>query len=142
MMNVLFVSFESLPFVKTGGLADVVAALPKALDKEKYNVKTVLPLLKAIKDKYYDKLEYLDHIYINSGVIHEEANIYRYFHDGLEYLFIENDEDIKNFLAKKPESKTLLSLTDGVHYHTIEAKSEAMLDVIEGALDKKGYLAK
>ena len=91
MMNVLFVSFESLPFVKTGGLADVVAALPKALDKEKYNVKTVLPLLKAIKDKYYDKLEYLDHIYINSGVIHEEANIYRYFHDGLEYLFIEND---------------------------------------------------
>ena len=91
MINVLFVSFESLPFVKTGGLADVVAALPKAIDKDKYQVKTVLPLHKRIKERYYNELQYVDHIYINSGVIHEEANIYRYTYNDLEYLFIEND---------------------------------------------------
>ena len=55
MIRVLFVSFESLPFVKTGGLADVVYALPKALDKENFEVRVVMPLFKSIKekDKYY-----------------------------------------------------------------------------------------
>ena len=56
MIKVLFVSFEALPFVKTGGLADVVAALPRSLNHDKYEIKTVLPLLKKIKEKYYDKL--------------------------------------------------------------------------------------
>ncbi len=91
MKKVLFASFESLPFIKTGGLADVVYALPKAIDKSKYEVKVVLPLLKKIKEKYYDRLTYLDHIRVDSGIIHEEANIYEYVNEGIPYLFIEND---------------------------------------------------
>ena len=51
MIKVLFVSFESLPFVKTGGLADVVYALPKALDKENFEVRVVMPMFKSIKEK-------------------------------------------------------------------------------------------
>ena len=38
MKNILFAASECVPFVKTGGLADVVGALPKSLDKEKYDV--------------------------------------------------------------------------------------------------------
>jgi len=91
MIKVLFVSFESLPFVKTGGLADVVYALPKALDNSEFEVRVVMPLFKQIKEKYYDGLKYLDHIYVNSGHINEEANIYSYINEGIEYLFIEND---------------------------------------------------
>lgn len=49
-------------------------------------------------------------------------------------LFISSYEDIDKFLAKKPEQKTLLSLTDGIHYHTIEAPSEEALDKIEKEL--------
>ena len=90
MKKVLFVSFESLPFVKTGGLADVVYALPKALDKEEFEVRVCMPLFKSIKDKYYEGLKYLDHIYIHSGYINEEANVYSYINEGIEYLFIEN----------------------------------------------------
>lgn len=91
MLKILFVAFESLPFIKTGGLADVVYALPKALDKSKYEIKVVLPLLKKIKENYAAELVYLDHIYIKSGLIEEEANIYHYFLNGIEYYFIEND---------------------------------------------------
>ena len=91
MKQVLFASFESLPFVKTGGLADVVYALPKAIDKSKYNVRVCLPLLKKIKDKYYKDLKYLDFIEVHSGYINENANIYSYANEGIEYLFIEND---------------------------------------------------
>ena len=91
MNKVLFVSFESLPFVKTGGLADVVYALPKALDKTKFQVRVVMPMFKVVKEKYYAGMKYLDHIYVHSGYINEEANIYSYINEGIEYLFIEND---------------------------------------------------
>ena len=89
--KVLFAAFEGLPFIKTGGLADVVYALPKALDKEKYEVKVVLPLLKMVKDKYYDKLTYLDYFEVHSGYINEGANVYTLNNEGIDYLFIEND---------------------------------------------------
>ena len=90
-MKVLFVSFESLPFIKTGGLADVVYALPKAINKDEFEVRVVMPLFKSIKEKYYEGMKYLDHIYIHSGYINEEANVYSYINEGVEYLFIEND---------------------------------------------------
>ena len=91
MVKVLFVSFESLPFIKTGGLADVVYALPKALNKDEFEVRVVMPLFKSVKEKYYEGMRYLDHIYVHSGFINEEANIYSYLNEGIEYLFIEND---------------------------------------------------
>ena len=90
-MKVLFVSFESLPFVKTGGLADVVYALPKALDNKEFEVRVVMPMFKSIKEQYYDGMKFLDHIYVRSGFINEEADIYSYINEGIEYLFIDND---------------------------------------------------
>ena len=91
MIKVMFVSFESLPFVKTGGLADVVYALPKALDSSEFEVRVVMPMFKSIKEEYYQGMKYIDHIYVHSGFINEEANIYSYVNEGVEYLFIEND---------------------------------------------------
>lgn len=41
--NVLFVSSEAVPFIKTGGLADVAGSLPKYFDKEHYDVRVMLP---------------------------------------------------------------------------------------------------
>ena len=76
MTKVLFVSFESLPFVKTGGLADVVYALPKALDKKEFDVRVVMPMYKTVKEKYYEGMTFKDHIYVHSGFIKEEADIY------------------------------------------------------------------
>ena len=89
MKKVLFAAFEGLPFIKTGGLADVVYALPKtggladvvyalpkALDREQFEVRVVMPMFKTIKEKYYEGMKYLDHIYVHSGYINEEANIY------------------------------------------------------------------
>ena len=69
MKKVLFASFESLPFVKVGGLADVVYALPKAINKKKYKVKVVMPLFKKIKDKYKRKLKYVDQVKVKRLMI-------------------------------------------------------------------------
>ena len=43
MKKVLFASSECVPFIKTGGLADVVGSLPKCFDKRYYDVRVILP---------------------------------------------------------------------------------------------------
>jgi len=48
-MRILFVASEGLPFSKTGGLADVVEALPKALVAQGHEVAVVLPRYRGIK---------------------------------------------------------------------------------------------
>lgn len=48
-MKICFVASECFPYVKTGGLGDVVGALPKALEQEGCEVKVILPLYGGIK---------------------------------------------------------------------------------------------
>jgi len=49
-LNVLFVASECAPFVKTGGLADVIGAVPKALAPLGTDVKILLPAYPALAD--------------------------------------------------------------------------------------------
>jgi len=57
-------------------------------------------------------------------------------------LIIASRRDIKEFLQKLQDSRTkpLKDLTDGRHYHTVEADTEKDLDIIEYELKQKGYL--
>ncbi|MBU1888022.1 MAG: glycogen synthase GlgA [Candidatus Omnitrophica bacterium] len=48
-MNILFISSEVFPFAKTGGLADVIGALPDALAKRGHTCSVILPLYKCVK---------------------------------------------------------------------------------------------
>ena len=41
MKKVLFAASECVPFIKTGGLADVVGSLPKCFDKNEYDVRVM-----------------------------------------------------------------------------------------------------
>ena len=50
-MKVLIASPEIFPFVKTGGLADVTGALPKALNKLGAEVRVILPKHKGIEEQ-------------------------------------------------------------------------------------------
>jgi starch synthase len=56
-LSVLFIASEAAPFRKTGGLADVVGALPKALAERGIDVRIVMPLYSGIR---WDELERLD----------------------------------------------------------------------------------
>ena len=52
MKKILFVASEAVPFIKTGGLADVVGALPKCFDKNEYDVRVIIPKYMCMKEEY------------------------------------------------------------------------------------------
>ena len=56
-MKILMVASEVAPFVRTGGLADVVTALSKVLDKQGHEVKIVLPRYYVINREQLELLE-------------------------------------------------------------------------------------
>ena len=66
-MKVLFAASECVPFVKTGGLADVVGALPKRLRDLGVDVRVMLPMYSAIEPKWREKMEHVLFFYVNLG---------------------------------------------------------------------------
>lgn len=57
-------------------------------------------------------------------------------------LILESRSDVENFcrLLRNTQAKPLNIIAGGIHYHTVEARSEVILDNIERALKEKGYL--
>ena len=51
MKKILFVASEGVPFIKTGGLADVVGSLPKCFDKRYFDCRVILPKYMCMSDK-------------------------------------------------------------------------------------------
>ena len=92
--SVAFIGSECYPFVKTGGLGDVMSALPKALAKLNLDVKVILPRYKCIPQKYQEKMEYRGSFYMNLCADGKQyyVGIMEYQEDGVVYDFIDNDE--------------------------------------------------
>ena len=92
--SVAFIGSECYPFVKTGGLGDVMSALPKALAKLNLDVKVILPRYKCIPQEYQEKMEYRGSFYMNlcSDGKQYYVGIMEYQEDGVVYDFIDNDE--------------------------------------------------
>ena len=74
--KILFVGSEATPFVKTGGLGDVVAALPKYLKKEGAEVKLVLPLYAAIDRNKFHLSKLYDGCCVKMGNCEEWFSVY------------------------------------------------------------------
>ena len=92
--SVAFIGSECYPFVKTGGLGDVMSALPKALAKLNLDVKVILPRYKCIPQEYQEKMEYRGSFYMNlcSDGKQYYVGIMEYQEDGVVYDFIDNYE--------------------------------------------------
>ena len=92
--SVAFIGSECYPFVKTGGLGDVMSALPKALAKLNLDVKVILPRYKCIPQEYQEKMEYRGSFYMDLCADGKQyyVGIMEYQEDGVVYDFIDNDE--------------------------------------------------
>ena len=92
--SVAFVGSECYPFVKTGGLGDVMYALPKALIAQNCDVKVILPRYKCIPDQYQEKMVYRGAFDMNLCADGRSyyVGIMEYVWDGVVYDFIDNEE--------------------------------------------------
>ena len=91
MKKILFAASEGVPFVKTGGLADVVGSLPKCIDKEKYDIRVILPKYVCMKPAMQEKLEAVTHFYMDFNWRSQYVGILKAQVDGIQYYFIDNE---------------------------------------------------
>ena len=91
MKKILFVASEGVPFIKTGGLADVVGSLPKCIDREYFDVRVVLPKYTCMKQEMKEKLQYVAHFYMDFNWKNEYVGILTAEVDGIKYYFIDNE---------------------------------------------------
>ena len=92
--SIAFIGSECYPFVKTGGLGDVMYALPKALVKQNCDVKVILPRYKCIPWEYQQKMVYRGSFQMSlcSDGRAFYVGIMEYVWDGVVYDFIDNEE--------------------------------------------------
>lgn len=92
--RVAFIGSECYPFVKSGGLGDVMFALPKALVKENCDVRVVIPNYACIKKQYKEQMEYVTSYYMDlcSDGRQFYVGIMKLEMDGVTYYFVDNEE--------------------------------------------------
>ena len=90
-MKILFCAAECYPFVKVGGLGDVVYSLPKALVEKGQECSVILPLYERIRQDNRD-LELIDEFYISLGYRHQYVGVLKKVMDGINFYFIDNKQ--------------------------------------------------
>ena len=91
-MKILFVAAEGAPFAKTGGLGDVIGALPKSLVKNGHEVAVILPYYDVVSAKFGDQVEDLGFFYTNVGWRRQYVGIKKIVRDGVTFFFIDNEQ--------------------------------------------------
>ncbi|WP_172250912.1 glycogen synthase GlgA [Saccharibacillus deserti] len=90
-MKLLFAAAEAAPFIKTGGLADVIGALPRALKQAGADIRVVLPKYKGIPDAYKEKMTHVGETSVNLGWRGQYCGIEQYDDDGIPVYFVDNE---------------------------------------------------
>ena len=91
-MKLVFVSSEGVPFSKTGGLGDVLGALPKALKNLQIDVKVILPLYQSVHEKYGHHLSLIAEFTVPLNWRNRHCRVFNYCLEGIEYWFIEGED--------------------------------------------------
>ncbi len=91
MKNILFVASEAVPFIKTGGLADVAGTLPKSFNKDEFEVRVIIPKYRAIKEEYRNQMSYVTSFYMNFAGEDRFVGIMELEWGGIKFYFIDNE---------------------------------------------------
>ena len=92
-MKILYVASEALPYISTGGLADVVGSLPKAVKKiigDGGDVRVVIPLYPSIRDRFAEQLELVCETNVWLAWRSQYCGVWKTVSDGVTFYFIDN----------------------------------------------------
>ena len=96
-INVLFASFEASPFIKTGGLGDVAASLPGAVQCPTVEVRVVLPKLAQIPEEFQSRMRFVCSFYVSLGWRNQYCGLFELRRGGVTWYFLDNE-----FYFKRP----------------------------------------
>ena len=88
-MKVLICASEGSPYIKTGGLADVIGALPIALKKEGVDVRVMLPYYQKIKEKV--NATYIGYCYVRISDRNEYVGVFHQKAGDIDYYFLDSE---------------------------------------------------
>ena len=89
-MKILFTASECVPFIKTGGLADVVGALAPVLAAKGHDVRVFVPLYTAIPEAFTDQMQHALDFEVQMGWRKQYCGIESLVRDGVTYYFVDN----------------------------------------------------
>lgn len=90
-MTVLFCSSEALPFVSSGGLADVCYSLPRALKEKNIDCQIVIPLYECVSDKFKKDMKFLTSFYVPLAWRSLYCGAFELEYKGIKYYFLDNE---------------------------------------------------
>ena len=90
-MKVLFAASEAHPFIKTGGLGDVMGALPQSLTELGVEARVVIPKYKNIKDELKQNLQFIKWFTVPVGWRNQYCGVFQYKYKDVVYYFIDNE---------------------------------------------------
>ncbi|MDD5987275.1 MAG: glycogen/starch synthase [Eubacteriales bacterium] len=92
--KILFVTAEASPFAHTGGLGEVAAALPKALNRKRsahIDCRVIMPLYRQVSEVFRAKMEYLGSCEISVAWRRMYMGVFQLRYQGVTYYFIDNE---------------------------------------------------
>ena len=90
-MKILYVASEARPFVKTGGLGDVMGALPKTVASMKNDCRVIIPLYEEIPQEYRQTMRFVGSTYVDLSWRRQYLGVFEYTVDNVVYYFIDNE---------------------------------------------------
>jgi len=90
-MKILYAASEALPFIASGGLADVAGSLPAALRKEGVDCRVVMPLYSGIKPELRESLTYVTHFNVPLSWRNQYCGLFTAEVDGVTYYLLDNE---------------------------------------------------
>ncbi|WNR42347.1 glycogen synthase GlgA [Paenibacillus roseipurpureus] len=90
-MKILFAASEAVPFIKTGGLADVIGSLPKELIRQDLDVRVILPKYGDIPAKYREAMTHVTSFEVRLGWRKQYLGIEMLVQDGVTFYFVDNE---------------------------------------------------
>ena len=90
-MKILFAASECVPFIKTGGLADVVGALAPVLARKGHDVRVILPKYGMMAEEYRNQLHHVTDFYVKLGWRHQYCGIEALEQKGVTFYFVDNE---------------------------------------------------
>ena len=90
-MKILYAASEALPYIASGGLADVAGSLPRALNEAGHDCRVVMPLYSAIKWELRESLEYITNFFVPVSWRNQYCGVFKGVANGVTYYLLDNE---------------------------------------------------